>query len=85
MKNKTSTTLFMASVLVGILIMMNFNLNSVSGMLNVNQYDEIYNERLKLYSNLNTLKDQYEKLEKKVNTYEKIKNSSSKITEELEK
>lgn len=85
MKNKTSSTLFMASMLVGILITITFNLNSVSGMFNVNEYDEIYNERLKLYSNLNTLKEQYEELEKKVNTYEKIKNSSYKITRELEK
>lgn len=85
MKNKTSSTLFMASMLVGILITITFNLNSVSGMFNVNEYDEIYNERLKLYSNLNTLKEQYEELKKKVNTYEKIKNSSYKITRELEK
>ena len=67
MKNNEATIfVFIASIIIGLLIAMNISFEGKNNFLDVKQYDEAYNERNKLYSELNNLKEQY------YNTYSKL-------------
>ena len=60
MKNNEATIfVFIASIIIGLLIAMNIGFEGKSNFLDVKQYNEAYNERSKLYSELNNLKQQY--------------------------
>ncbi len=57
MKNNEATIfVFIASIIVGLLIAMNIGFEGKNNFLDVKQYDEAYNERTKLYSEINNLK-----------------------------
>ena len=70
MKNNEATIfVFIASVIIGILISMNIGFKGKINFLDVQQYDQAYNERTKLYSQLNNLKQQYYSTNAKLKKY----------------
>ena len=88
MKNNEATIfVFIASVIIGILISMNIGFKGKSNFLDVKQYNQAYNERTQLYSELNSLKQQYyitsEKLKKYDNGDEKTYQVSKEIKKEV--
>lgn len=88
MKNNEATIfVFIASIIVGLLIAMNIGFKGKNNLLDVKQYDAAYNERTKLYSELNNLKEEYyninEKLKKYDSGYAKTDEVKAQIKEEV--
>ncbi|MFT5871320.1 MAG: hypothetical protein ACI8WT_000238 [Clostridium sp.] len=70
MKNNEATIfVFIASIIIGLLIAMNIGFEGKNNFLDAKQYDEAYNERTNLYSELNNLKEQYYKINVKLKKY----------------
>lgn len=60
MKNNEATVfVFIASIILGLLIAMNIGFEGENTVLDIKQYDVAYNERTKLYSELDNLKKEY--------------------------
>ena len=71
MKNNEATIfVFIASIIVGLLIAMNIGFKGKNNLLDVKQYDEAYNERSKLYSQVSNLKEEYYNINKKLKKYD---------------
>jgi len=71
MKNNEATIfVFIASIIIGLLLAMNISFEGKSNFLDVKQYDEAYNERTKLYSDLNNLKEEYYNINAKLQKYD---------------
>lgn len=71
MKNNEATIfVFIASIIVGLLIAMNVGFEGKNNILDVKQYNEAYNERTKLYSEVSNLKEQYYNINQKLKKYE---------------
>ncbi|MGH4125705.1 MAG: DUF881 domain-containing protein [Clostridium sp.] len=86
MKNNEATIfVFIASIIVGLLIAMNIGFEGKSNFLDVKQYNEAYNERSKLYSELNNLKQQYYDATLKLKKYDSGDIKKYKVLEEIQK
>ncbi len=86
MKNNEATIfVFIASIIIGLLIAMNIGFEGGNNFLDVKQYNEAYNERNKLYSELNNLKQQYYNISSKIEKYDNSNVGNSKILEEIQK
>lgn len=86
MKNNEATIfVFIASIIVGLLIAMNIGFDGKSDFLDVKQYNEAYNERSKLYSDVNNLKEQYYNASSKLKKYDSGDVKKLKVLEEIEK
>lgn len=86
MKNNEATIfVFIASIIVGLLIAMNIGFDGKSNFLDVKQYNEAYNERSKLYSDVNNLKEQYYNATSKLQKYDSGDVKKFKILEEIQK
>jgi uncharacterized protein YlxW (UPF0749 family) len=86
MKNNEATIfVFIASIIVGLLIAMNIGFEGKSNFLDVKQYNVAYNERGKLYSELNDLKQQYYNISTKLNKYDSGDEEKYKVLEEIQK
>lgn len=86
MKNNEATIfVFIASVIIGLLIAMNIGFEGKSSFLDVKQYDEAYNERNKLYSEINNLKAEYYNVSSKLEKYNSGDEEKYEVLEEIEK
>ncbi|MBU3142269.1 DUF881 domain-containing protein [Clostridium sp. CF012] len=86
MKNNEATIfVFIASIIIGLLIAMNIGFEGKSNFLDVKQYDVAYNERSKLYSELNNLKQQYYNATTKLQKYDSGDVKKYKVLEEIQK
>ena len=86
MKNNEATIfVFIASIIIGLLIAMNLGFEGENNFLDVKQYNEAYNERSKLYSELSKLQQQYYKSNSKFKNYDNSYDKDSKILEEIQK
>ncbi|MBU3190543.1 DUF881 domain-containing protein [Clostridium bowmanii] len=86
MKNNEATIfVFIASIIVGLLIAMNIGFEGKSNFLDVKQYNEAYNERSKLYSDVNNLKEQYYNASSKLQKYDSGDVKKFKVLEEIQK
>ena len=86
MKNNESTIfVFIASIIVGLLIAMNIGFEGKSNFLDVKQYDEAYNQRNKLYSEINNLKNQYYNISSKLQKYDNSDEKKYEILAEIQK
>ena len=68
--NEANIFLFIATIIIGILIAMNFNLDGKERFLDVEQYEVAYNERLKLQNEIGDLEKKYDELSNKIEKYE---------------
>lgn len=68
--NEANIFLFIATIIIGILIAMNFNLDGKERFLDVEQYEIAYNERLKLQNEIGDLEKKYDELSNKIEKYE---------------
>lgn len=85
MKNNESTLfVFIASIIVGLLIAMNIGFEGKSNFLDVKQYNEAYNERNKLYSEINNLKNEYYTTYSKLQKYENGDEKKYEVLEEIQ-
>ncbi|MCB2288912.1 DUF881 domain-containing protein [Clostridium sp. CS001] len=85
MKNNESTIfVFIASIIVGLLIAMNIGFEGKSSFLDVKQYDEAYNERNKLYGEINNLKNQYYTTYSKLQKYDHGDTKKYEVLEEIQ-
>jgi uncharacterized protein YlxW (UPF0749 family) len=86
MKNNESTIfVFIASIIVGLLIAMNIGFEGKSNFLDVKQYDEAYNERNKLYADINNLKNQYYTTYSKLQKYDHGDEKKYEVLGEIQK
>lgn len=86
MKNNESTIfVFIASIIVGLLIAMNIGFEGKNNFLDVKQYDEAYNERNKLYSEINNLKNQYYNIYSKLQKYDNSDEKKYEVLAEIQK
>ncbi|MCB2291957.1 DUF881 domain-containing protein [Clostridium algoriphilum] len=86
MKNNEATIfVFIASIIIGLLIAMNIGFEGKKNFLDVKQYDEAYNERSKLYSELNNLKEQYYTTNEKLTKYTSGDEKKLQVAEEIKK
>jgi uncharacterized protein YlxW (UPF0749 family) len=86
MKNNESTIfVFIASIIVGLLIAMNIGFEGKSNFLDVKQYEVAYNERNKLYSEVNNLKNQYYNTYSKMQKYDHSDEKKHEVLSEIEK
>lgn len=86
MKNNEATIfVFIASVIIGILISMNIGFKGKTNFLDVKQYDQAYNERTKLYSELNSLKQQYYITNAKLKKYDTGDEKTYQVSKEIKK
>jgi len=86
MKNNEATIfVFIASIIIGLLIAMNIGFEGKSNFLDVKQYNVAYNERTKLYSELNNLKEQYYNANLKLKKYDSGDVKKNKVLEEIQK
>jgi len=86
MKNNEATIfVFIASIIIGLLIAMNIGFEGKSNFLDVKQYNAAYNERSKLYSELNNLKQQYYDAALKLQKYDSGDVKKYKVLEEIQK
>lgn len=81
--NEANIFLFIATVLIGILISMNLNLDDKVKYLDVEQYKVAYNERLKLQSEIGNLQDKYDELNTKLNKYKRSSAHSYEVMDEM--
>ncbi|MBZ9635947.1 DUF881 domain-containing protein [Clostridium sp. FP1] len=85
MKNNEATIfVFIASIIIGLLIAMNIGFEGKHNFLDVKQYDLAYNERSKLYSELNNLKQQYFDSTSKLKKYDSGDVKKYKVLEEIQ-
>ena len=86
MKNNEATIfVFIASIIIGLLISMNIGFQGKNNFLDVKQYDEAYNERIKLYSELNSLKEQYYTTNAKLAKYNSGDEEKIQVAKEIKK
>ena len=86
MKNNEATIfVFIASIIIGILISMNIGFKGKNNFLDVKQYDQAYNERIKLYSELNSLKEQYYTTNAKLQKYDNGDEKTYEVSKEIKK
>ncbi len=85
--NEVNIFVFIACIILGILIAMNmnFNKNVLQVVLSTKQYQDAYNEKLKLESQINNLLDEYKTMNSKLQGYDKDINSTKTVTEDLKK
>ena len=86
MKNNEATIfVFIAAVVIGILISLNFNLKKESKYvpLSSKQYQEALNKRNNLYSDITKLKQDNKKVKDKINMYNNDGKKSEKIEEDI--
>ena len=86
MKNNEATIfVFIASIIIGLLIAMNIGFEGENNFLDVKQYNEAYNERNKLYSELNNLKEQYYNINSKLQKYDHGDEKKYEVLDEIQK
>jgi len=86
MKNNEATIfVFIASIIIGLLISMNIGFEGKNDFLDVKQYNEAYNERNKLYSELNNLKVQYYNTYSKLQKYDNGDEKKYEVLDEIQK
>ncbi|MCB2340818.1 DUF881 domain-containing protein [Clostridium estertheticum] len=86
MKNNEATIfVFIASIIIGILISMNIGFKGKINFLDIKQYDQAYNERTKLYSELNNLKEQYHSTSVKLKKYDTGDEKTLQVSKEIKK
>ncbi|CAM2802928.1 DUF881 domain-containing protein [Hathewaya histolytica] len=83
-KNEATVFVFIASVIIGILISMNLNFGEKNKVfLNIDQYNEAYNKRNKLYKDITILKQEANEYNRKLGKYENEKNNVSEIKKDV--
>lgn len=85
--NEANIFLFAASIIIGILISMNisFNKGTTTTFLSSSQYQDAYNYKNQLYSEISSLVNVYNTYEQKLEKYKVIETNKSSITDEINK
>jgi uncharacterized protein YlxW (UPF0749 family) len=84
MKNNEATIfVFIASIIVGLLIAMNIGFDGKNNLLDVKQYNEAYNERTKLYSEISNLKAEYYNINEKLKKYDSGYNETDEVQKQI--
>lgn len=86
-RNEAHVFLFISCIIIGILISMNidFKNGKDANFLTVNQYQEAYAERSKLYNEINDLQKQYNKYNSKLLKYKVNEENRHEILSEIQK
>ncbi|GAA0788492.1 DUF881 domain-containing protein [Hathewaya limosa] len=85
-KNEATVFVFIASVIIGILISMNLSFGEKNKVfLNIEQFNDAYNKRNKMYKEISGLKEEISKIEKKLNKYNLESNDITAVNKEIEK
>ncbi|HEY5562586.1 MAG TPA: DUF881 domain-containing protein [Clostridiaceae bacterium] len=85
--NEANIFIFVASIIIGILISMNIsfdNSKKATVYLDAKQYQDSYNQRNIIYSDLDNLKTQYASLQKKITNYVMVDKSKEDVVKEIE-
>ncbi|MCT8976069.1 DUF881 domain-containing protein [Clostridium sp. CX1] len=84
--NEANIFVFIASIIIGILISMNISFKKENGtvFLSAKQYQDAYNYKNKLYSDIATLMEQYDKYNLKVENFRNNELNDEHVTEEIE-
>lgn len=88
MKNNESMIfVFIASIIIGVLISLNFNFKRTSNsyQISAQQYQEAYNQRNKLYSEISNLRESNHNMTNKINKYKYSDSKTEKLIEDINK
>ncbi|GIM27979.1 hypothetical protein CPJCM30710_06450 [Clostridium polyendosporum] len=88
MKNNESMIfVFIASIIIGVLISLNFNFKRTSNSFQISaqQYQEAYNQRNKLYSEISNLRESNHNMTNKINKYKYSDSKAEKLIEDVNK
>lgn len=85
--NEANIFLFAASIIIGILIAMNisFSKGTTTSFLSSSQYQDAYNYKIQLYSEISSLVNEYNTYDQKLEKYKVIEKSKASITDEVNK
>lgn len=83
--NEANTFVFMASIIIGILISMNISFTRTADrtFLSAKQYQDAYNYKNKLYSDITGLIQQYEKYHSKLLKYKNNEENETQVTNSI--
>ncbi|HCW54373.1 MAG TPA: division initiation protein [Clostridium sp.] len=84
-KNKATFFIFIATILLGLLISINFNFNAITSHneLNTSEYQNAVEERTRLYKEIGDLKDNNIEITEKINQYIHDDEKNNKILEDM--
>ncbi len=84
--NEASLFVFIASIIIGILISLNINFNRTYNrvFLTTKQYQDAYNQRNKLKSEISNLQERYDELHDKIIKYEYGGKNSNDVIQEIQ-
>ncbi|GAA0125317.1 DUF881 domain-containing protein [Clostridium sp. ATCC 25772] len=83
--NEATLFVFIASIIVGVLISMNIEIGDNTRYLDMDQYEEAYNEKANLQRDIISLQDQLNFLENKIKKYEESSYYTSEVMQEIDK
>lgn len=83
--NESAVFVFIATIIIGVLISLNFDLGRKSGMviLSAKQYQDAYNLKNKLHTDISDLEDRYTYLTDKLTKYKYSDNDKNQVIEEI--
>jgi len=81
--NEANIFLFIATVIIGILISMSVNLNGQTRFLDLEQYQEAYDKRTKLQTEISNLEDEYREINRKISKYETGSKTHNQVMSEM--
>lgn len=83
--NEANTFVFIASIIIGILISMNvsFSRGNERVILSAKQYQDAYNQKNKLYTDIAGLLEEYDKYSSKLEKYRNNEESQEQVTSEI--
>ncbi|MGL4730991.1 MAG: DUF881 domain-containing protein [Clostridium sp.] len=83
--NEATIFVFIASIIVGLLISMNIEIGDNTRYLDMEQYEDAYNEKANLHRDILALQEELNTLEKKINKYEESSHYTSEVMTEINK
>lgn len=85
--NEVGVLVFIGCIIIGILIAMNIDFTKISEwkILSTSQYQDLYTEKLKLQSDVDSLTAQYKTMSSKIKRYEKSNNASATVISDINK
>lgn len=85
--NEASVFVFIASIIIGILISLNIDLGrkSVMVILSAKQYQDAYNLKTKLHTDISDLEEQYKYYSARLDKYKSSSKNKTEVIEEIDK
>ncbi|MEG1256309.1 DUF881 domain-containing protein [Clostridium sp.] len=81
--NEANIFLFIATIIIGILISMNVNLNGETKFLDLQQYQKAYDKRTKLQTEISNLENEYSEINRKIYKYETGSKTHNQVMSEI--